>query len=98
MDVVPLSEGCYHVLIAREMCHQSQLYLRVVGREQQAARVGYDSAPDVFTSLRTDRQVLQIRVARRESARRCHRLVISGVYLARRGVDERRQSIDIGRQ
>lgn len=50
MDVVSAEEGVYHVLIFAEVCHDAQLYLRVVGREELAAGVGDERLADFLPS------------------------------------------------
>ena len=38
--ILSRSEGGEHIAVAAKVCHYTQLYLRVVGREQDAARLG----------------------------------------------------------
>ena len=96
MDVLPFAEGLQQVGVLREMCQQAQFYLRVVGREEQTARIRDNRLADETSALRTDRQVLQIRIGGREPTRGGNGLVISSMYLARSGVDLGRQGRYIG--
>ena len=79
--VVALAESLNHVLVAREVSHDAQLYLRVVGREEEAARLGYETLAYLLAVLAAYRDVLQVRVGRREAPRGCNRLVEGGVYV-----------------
>ena len=54
VDVVSAEEGVYHVLIFAEVCHDAQLYLRVVGREELAAVVGDERLADFLSVFVAD--------------------------------------------
>ena len=72
-----------HRFVAREMRHQAQLDLRVVGGEQHAVgRAGDERAPDLTPELAAHRNVLQVRVGRREASGRGRRLVEDRVQAA----------------
>ena len=59
----------------REVREQPQLDLRVVGGEQRPALARNEAAPNVAAELAPDRDVLQVRVARRQASRRRDRLI-----------------------
>ena len=98
VDVVSAEEGFYHVLIFAEVCHDAQLYLRVVGREELAAGVGDERLADFLSVFVADGDVLQVGIAGAEASGSGHRLVEGGVYAARTWVDELGQGIYIGAQ
>ena len=54
--------------------HDAQFDLRVVGRNDVRARCGDEGGPDASSFRRAYRDVLQIRVARRQSSGHRHRL------------------------
>ena len=88
MDVVSAEEGVYHVLIFAEVCHDAQLYLRVVGREELAAGVGDERLADFLSVFVADGDVLQVGIAGAEASGSGHCLVEGGVDASRAWVDE----------
>ena len=63
VDVMPLTECLYHVFITAEMSHDTQFYLTVVGREEQAALVRDERLSDFLSVLTSYGDVLQVGVA-----------------------------------
>ena len=84
------------MLVLTEMRHEAELNLTVVGGEEEASLIGNDRFADKPPALGTDRQVLEVRVGRRETTGSRDRLVIGRVDLSVLG-DVTRQRRDIGR-
>src|SRR5690348_8078694 len=61
--------------IIRQVSKQPQLDLRVIRRKHCPSALRNESAPDVATKLTPDRNVLKIRITRRQSPGSCYRLV-----------------------
>ena len=97
MDILALDEGGYQLGVLGEVCQGAQVYLGVVGGEEQGGLLlsdkGFSHLP---AFLGANRDVLQIGVARGEPAGDGARLVEAGVYPAGIGVDQGRKGIDIG--
>ena len=98
MDVVALDEGFDHVGVFAEVGHDAQLDLRVVGREEFAAVVGDEGLADLLAVLVADGDVLQVGVARAESAGGGDGLVERRVDASRPRVDELGQGFGVGAQ
>ncbi|CRI63432.1 hypothetical protein THIOKS11320081 [Thiocapsa sp. KS1] len=96
MDIEPAREGREQTLVAREMRHDPQLDLRVVGGEQEVSRLGDEGAADPATLVGADRDVLQIRVAGGEPAGRGHGLMVRGMDPAGVRVDHLTQLVGVG--
>ena len=62
MNVVTRAEGADEVLVLAEVCHDAQLNLRVVGREEAAMFVGHEAAAYLFAIVASHRNVLQVGV------------------------------------
>ena len=86
------------MFIAGEMRHQSELNLRIIGREEKATGVGHHRLTNELASFASDGQILQVGVRRRQSSGSRYRLIIRGMYLARLGVDQERKGVDIRRE
>ena len=95
VDVVSLAERFYHVLVAAQVSHHSQLYLTVVGREEFTARFRYESLSYLLSVLAPHRNILQVGIARRQASRGSHGLVERCVNPPRSWIDKLRQSIHI---
>ena len=63
MDVATLTEGFHHVLVLAQVCHDAQLYLRVVGREEQAAWLWNEATANLLAIIIPYWDILQVRVA-----------------------------------
>ena len=62
MNVVALSEGLYHVFVGTEMCHDTQLNLTIVGREEKASFFGDEGTANLLAVVAAHWDVLQIGV------------------------------------
>ena len=96
MEVLALVKGAHQVLVTRKMREQAQLDLRVVHRQKDAPLARRKRRLDGTTQLRARRNVLQIGVARRQTARRRNGLVVRGVH-ATIAATQRTQRVQIGR-
>ena len=79
----------------RDVREHAQLDLRVVDRDQRVAGLGDEAGADLAPDLRADRDVLQVRVDRREAPGRGVRLQQRRVHPAVRP-DRRRQLLEVG--
>ena len=95
MDVLPRAEGLDEGGVFAEVCHQTQLDLRVVGAEEGTACIGYEGLADGTTLGRTDGDILDVGVAAGEATRGGDGLVEGRVDLPI-GVDEVGQRLDVG--
>ena len=82
--------------ILGEVREHAELDLRVVGRDQDVARIGDEGAADLAAERRADRDVLQVRVAAAQPPGGGDRLVEAGVHAAGLRVHELRQGVDVG--
>ncbi len=82
--------------ILRQMSHDAQLDLRVVGREQLVARRRDEGLANTPALSGADRDVLQVRVAGGQPAGGGHRLVVAGVDAPGARVDLLRQLVGVG--
>ena len=65
------------------MRHQSQLYLRIIGREKPVIRITRDKGfSNVTTFGRPDRYILQVRIQATQSSGSGFRLVKMRVYFS----------------
>src|SRR6266403_425177 len=96
VDVPALLEGFDERRVAREMGQQSQLDLRVVGREQQRPGRSDEGAANGFAARGAHRDILQVRVGRRQPARGSPGLIEARVDAPGLRVDESRQRIHVG--
>ena len=96
MDVEPLGEGLLQGGNVGDMGEDAQLDLAVVGRDQLHALRRDEGAPDLAALLGADRDVLQVRLRRREppGGRRGQR--VGGVHAAGRRIDEAWQRVGVG--
>ena len=60
MDIVAVTESLKHYLVAREIGHQSQLYLRIVGRQEKITFVGYEGTAYLASLILPYRDILQV--------------------------------------
>ena len=87
VDVMTFQEGGYHVLILTQMGHQPEFNLRIVGGEEQAAWLRHECLTHFLTVRIADRDVLKVRIGRRQTARGSHCLVVGRVNMAGLWVD-----------
>jgi hypothetical protein len=86
-------------LVAREVGHDPQLDLGVVGHQQLVeALPRHERPPDLASLVAPDRDVLQVRVRGRQAPGRRDRLRQRRVDATRGRVDQRRQRVHVGRQ
>ena len=83
------------MLVAGEVREQAQLDLRVVAREEDAARGHRERRAHAPAQLASDGDVLQVGVGAREASRRGHSLVEACVDAPVIG-DEGRQGVQVG--
>ena len=95
VDVLAAREGLAQLRLAGDVREDPQLDLRVVGREQLVPRLGDEGRADLATELGADRDRLEVRVRRREPARRGDRLVDRRVQAAVL-CDQARQRAQVG--
>ena len=98
MDIVIAEEGVDHILVFAEMGHDTEFYLRIVGREEQAAFVRDKCLADFLAVLVADRDILQIRVTGAEASGRGDGLVERRVYTSCARVDQLGKCVDIRAQ
>ena len=94
VDVLAAREGLAQLRLAGDVGEDAQLDLRVVGREQPVPRLGDERRADLAAELGADRNRLEVRVRRREPARRGDRLVEGRVQAAVLG-DQARQRPEV---
>ena len=97
VDVLVGGERAQQSLITRQVRHDPQFDLRVIGRQQQMAGGRDESLADAPSLGTADRDVLQVGIGRTQAPGRRHRLVVRGVHAPRRGVDLQRQFLGVGR-
>ena len=99
VDVFVAGEGVAERRVAGAVGEDAQLDLRVVGGQQQPARLaGGERRADFAAFAGADGDVLQVRVAGAEPARGGDDLVERGVDAARARVDQLRQRVDVRAQ
>ena len=80
MDVAILGERLQQAGVAGQVRHDAQFDLGIVRGDQHVARRRDESLPDAPALGRADRDVLQVRIGRREPAGGRDGLVIRGVH------------------
>ena len=95
VHVLAAAEDLLEHILAGDLGQQPQLDLRVVGADQQVAGLGDEAGADLAPERRPDRDVLQVRVVRREPAGRGRRLV-EGRVDPPVGGDQLRQRVEVG--
>ena len=85
VDVLSVAESRKKVLVLAEMRHEPEFYLAVVGGKEETTLVRNDRFADETSALGTNRQVLQVRVRRGETACGCDGLVVRSMYFSVRG-------------
>ena len=83
--------------IVGDLGEQPQLDLRVIGGHQLVAGIGDEGAADFAAVLGADRNVLQVRIGRRQPAGGGGGERVVRMHAMRRRIDEARQRIGIGR-
>jgi hypothetical protein len=95
VDVLAGLEGLAKLRFARHVGEDSQLDLRVVGREQLVPRLGDEGRADLAAELGADRDRLQVRARRRKAPGRRDGLVEGRVQAAVLA-DQRRERAEVG--
>ena len=99
MDIRSAAESFDHMLVVAEMRHDAQFDLRIVGREESTVRiVGNEGFTDFTSQCIPDRDILQVRVGRTQTAGGGDCLVVRCVDLTCYRADQFGQRIDIGAQ
>ena len=96
MDVDVPGERLLERLDAGHVGEHAQLDLRVVGRHQPMAVLGDEGAADLAALLGADRDVLQVRIVRRQPAGRGRRHGVGGVHAAIGRIDLADQGVGVG--
>ena len=97
VDILTTVEGSEQVLILRQRRYDTELYLRIVGGEDEVVAVGrHESAPYLAPQVGADGYVLQVGVRRRETPRGGDSLVVDSVQPVIDGTDELGQRVQIG--
>ena len=68
MNVIAFLKRVKHHFVTRDVGQQTQLELRIIRRDQFVAGFSHERAPDSPPQLSANRNVLQVRIARRETA------------------------------
>ena len=97
MNVEALAERLLQRLDAGDLGEEPQLDLRIVGGDELHPRRGDEGAADLAAVLGADRDVLQVRIGRRQPPGRGRGERVVGVHAVRRRIDEARQRVGIGR-
>ena len=96
VDILPFRKRGQQALVAGKMRHDAQFNLRVVSRDNEIIFRSNKRLTDTPPFFVAHRNVLQVRVCRRQTSRCRNRLVIRGVNPARFRADHQRQLIGIG--
>ena len=70
MNVFSVLKSIEHHLVARDVRQQTQLKLRIIGRDEFVAGLGDEGAPDAPAHFCANRNILQVGIAGRKPARR----------------------------
>ena len=93
----PLAERLLQLRHVGHVRGDAQLDLAVVGAHQHVARLGDEGVADLAADLGADRDVLQVRVGRRQPPGLRAGQAEAGVDAAGLGVDLRLQRVGVGR-
>ena len=91
------ANACLSAGMSARWASSLQLDLAVVGRDQLAALRRDEGAADLAPFLGADRNVLQVRLGRRQAPGRGRGERVGRVDAAGRGIDEARQRVGVGR-
>ena len=98
VDVETFAERFGQFRVIAERRKQPEFDLRIISRQNHTPLVGNESPAHFPAGSRADRDVLQVRIGRRQASCSRHRLVESGVHLPCCRINKLRQRIDVGRQ
>ena len=96
MDITAGAEGLDERRVVREVREQAQLDLRVVCCHEAPSCARNEAPANVLPELPADRDVLQVRVARREATGARDRLVERGVQSPCARIHQRRKRVEVG--
>ena len=96
MHVLALGEGFEQARIVRQVRHDAQFDLRIVGADDTAIRRCDEGGADAPALGGADRDVLQVGVGRRQAPGDRHRLREAGMHAAGGRVDHLRQLVGVG--
>ena len=97
VNVIPAPVGFDEQRIMRKVRQQPQLDLRIISRQEYVARLRNERRANSASQLGANRNILQVRICRRQPACRSSGLPEGGVQPSSRGIDQRRQRIHIRR-
>ncbi len=97
VNVEPVREGLLQLRDVGDMREDAQLDLRVIRRDQRVPRRRHERRADLAPGLRADRNVLQVRLGRRQPPRRRRRQREARVHALRPLVDVAGQGVGVGR-
>ena len=97
MDILTFCERPEQRLVTRQMRHDAQFDLRIVGGNHDRALARNEGLPDSAPLIRSHRNVLQVRVAGAQAPRRRDSLVVGGMHAPGRGIDHAGKLVCIGR-
>src|SRR5215213_2819015 len=97
MHILAVAERAPQVFVAREVRHDPQLDLRIVGGDDARTRRSNEAFADVPARRRANRDVLQVGLVRGQPAGDRRGLRIRRMHAARRRVDAPRQLVGVGR-
>src|SRR5215467_3967554 len=93
--VFAVPERFHQHRILRKVRHHPQFDLGIIGRKQNLSLLRHKRRADLPPQFGSDRNVLQVRIARTEPSRRGHGLADAGVHAPGVGMDQLRQRIDV---
>ncbi len=98
VDILARKERFHHRGVATHVGHQAQFDLRIVGCQQNVARIGNESTAYLAAILGSDRDILKIGIGGGYTSGSRHGLVERRVDFSCPRIDKCRQCIDVGCQ
>src|SRR5258708_4188289 len=97
VDVFAVAESLDKYGVFREMRHDAQLDLRIIRREQNLSFLGNERGANLPSQLGSNRNVLQVGIARTKPARGRTSLRKTGMQAPGFGMNQFRQRVDVSR-
>ncbi len=97
MNIHAFGKCAQHVLIARDVGHDAQFDLRIVGGNNHAIFGRYKRFADTPAFGGANRDILQVRIVRRQPSGNGNRLCIIGMHATGFRIDHLRQFVGVGR-
>src|SRR5262249_33245140 len=97
MNVEALAERLLQGLDAGDFGKEPQFDLRIIGGNELVAVSGDEGTPDLAALLGADRNVLQVRLGRRQTAGRSRRQRVARMHAMGLGIDVAWQRVGVGR-